>query len=128
MKNKVVVHYPDGPLLKGVTNDFFPNKEQFHLTDENTGEVREISLTGIKAVFFVKCFTGDGNYKEQHDLERTGFGKRIQVQFKDGEVLVGYCHGFAKDRQGFYVFPADPRSNNDRVFVITAATDDVRFL
>jgi hypothetical protein len=27
-----------------------------------------------------------------------------------------------------FVFPADPRSNNDRVFVITAATREVRFL
>jgi hypothetical protein len=128
MKNKVVVHYPGGPLLKGITNDFFPNKEVFHLDDEKTGEVREVALTGLKAVFFVKSFEGDSSYQERTDVERTGFGKKIQVDFKDGETLVGYCHGFAKDRQGFYVFPLDPHSNNDRVFVITAATDNVRFL
>jgi len=128
MKNNVVVHYPDGPLLKGMTNDFFPNKELFHLVDESTGETREVSLTGIKAVFFVKCFNGDSNYQDRTDVERTGFGKRIQVKFKDGETLIGYCHSFTPDRKGFYVFPADPQSNNDRVFVITAATDDVRFL
>ena len=128
MRNKVVVHYPGGPLLKGITNDFFPNKDLFHLTDDDTGEVHEVALTGIKAVFFVKCFDGDSSYQERSDVERTGFGKRIQVQFKDGETLVGYCHGFDKDRKGFYVFPADADSNNDRVFVITASTDDVRFL
>ncbi len=128
MKNKVVVHYPGGPLVKGITNDFFPNKDVFHLVDESTGELREVSLTGPKAVFFVKAFDGDSSYQDRADVERTGFGKRIQVDFKDGERLVGYCHGFAKDRQGFFVFPADPNSNNDRVFVITAATEEVRFL
>ncbi len=127
MQNKVVVHRAGGPLLKGITNDFFPNKDIFHLHDNDTGEVLEVQLLGLKAVFFVKDFDGDSNYRERVDMERTGFGKRIRVAFKDGETLEGYCHGFAKDRQGFYVFPADPQSNNDRIFVITAATDDVSF-
>lgn len=128
MQNKVVVHCPGGPLLKGITNDFFPNKDTFHLTDDETGEVREVSLEGLKAVFFVKGFEGDSNYKERTDVERTGFGKKIQVDFEDGERLVGFTSGYAQDRRGFFVFPADPQSNNDRIFVITAATKEVRFL
>ena len=128
MQNKVVVHYPDGPLLKGITNDFFPNKDLFHVVDDSTGELREVSLVGLKAVFFVKEYEGDSSYQENTDAERTGFGKRIQVDFKDGETLVGYAAGFAKNRTGFFVFPADSHSNNDRVFVITAATKDVRWL
>jgi hypothetical protein len=128
MQNKVVVHCPGEPLLKGITNDFFPNKDRFHLAEDNTGEVREISLADLKAVFFVKDFDGDSSYQERTDVERTGFGKKIQVDFKDGETLVGYCHGFARNREGFFVFPADPQSNNDRIFVITAATEKVAFL
>lgn len=128
MQNKVVVHRPAGSLLKGVTNDFFPNKDRFHLTDDSTGEVHEVLLAGLKAVFFVKGFDGDSSYQERTDVERVGFGKKIQVDFKDGERLVGYSSGFTKDRQGFYVFPADPQSNNDRIFVITAATKEVCFL
>jgi len=128
MQNKVVVHDPDGPLIKGVTNNFFPNKDKFDVADDTTGEVREVPLVGLKAVFFVKSFEGDQSYQERTDVERTGFGKKIQVDFKDGETLVGYSPGFAKNRQGFFVFPADPESNNDRVYVITEATKDVRFL
>jgi hypothetical protein len=128
MQNTVVVHFPDGTLLKGVTNNFFPNKDKFHLTDKDTHEVREIQLAGLKAVFFVKDFDGDGSYQEQADAERTGLGKRIQVDFKDGETLVGYSQGFSPTRPGFFVFPADPQSNNDRVFVFTAATKQARFL
>ena len=36
MQNKVVVHYSGGLLLKGITNDFFPNKDLFHVIDEDT--------------------------------------------------------------------------------------------
>ena len=128
MQNTVVVHFPGGTLLKGVTNNFFPNKDKFHLTDKDTGEVREIPLSGLKAVFFVKAFEGDRAYRERSDVERTGFGKRIQVDFGDGETLVGYSQGYAPGRPGFFVFPADPQSNNDHVFVMTSATTAVRFL
>lgn len=128
MQNKVVAHSPGGGLLKGITNDFFPNKPMFHLSDESTGEVVEVTLEGLKAVFFVKDYEGNSGYKERTDVERTGFGKKIQVDFKDGETLVGYSHGYAQNRPGFFVFPADPDSNNDRIYVITAATAKVSFL
>lgn len=128
MRNTVVVHFPGGSVLKGITNNFFPNKDKFHLTDKDTGEVREILLSGLKAVFFVKGFDGDPAYRERSDVERTGLGKKIQVDFSDGEVLVGYSQGFAPNRPGFFLFPADPQSNNDRVFVVAAATRAARFL
>ena len=128
MRNMVVVHVPRGDVLKGITNNFFPNKDKFHVEDRDTGEVREILLSGLKAVFFVKGFDGDPTYRERSDTERTGLGKKIQVDFNDGEVLVGYSQGFTPNRPGFFVFPADPASNNDRVFVVTAATKDARFL
>lgn len=128
MRNTVVVHFPGGRLLKGVTNNFFPNKDKFHLTDKDTGEVREVLLSDLKAVFFVKGFDGDRNYQERNDVERTGLGKRIQVNFNDGETLVGYSQGFSPERPGFFLFPADPESNNDRIYVVTAATRGACFL
>jgi hypothetical protein len=128
MQNTVVVHIPGGTLLKGVTNNFFPNKDKFHLADKDTGEVREIPVAGLKAVFFVKDFAGDPNYREQADVVRTGLGKKIQVDFNDGETLVGYSQGYSSNRPGFFMFPADPESNNDRVYVFTAATRAVCFL
>lgn len=128
MQNTVVVHLPGGTLLKGVTNNFFPNKDRFHLTDKDTGEVREVPLEGLKAVFFVKGFEGDRSYNERTDVERTGLGKKMQVDFKDGETLVGYSQGYTPNRPGFFLFPADPQSNNDRIFVVTAATKAARFI
>ena len=128
MKNKVVLHIVGGEIRKGTTDDFFPNKDIFHFTNNDGGATSKISLQNLKAVFFVKSFEGNRTYQERDDLERTGFGKKIEVIFKDGEMLRGYTQGYAPNRPGFFLFPLDPESNNERVFVVNAATSDVRFL
>jgi hypothetical protein len=127
MQFQVVVHYVDGRLLKGHATDFFPNKATFHLAQRGSEETREIDIAELKAIFFVKTFDGNPAHHEHKDLERAGLGKRIQVKFKDGEELIGYTSGYSPDRAGFFVFPTDPDSNNEKVFVITAATQNVSF-
>jgi hypothetical protein len=128
MQNTVVAHCLDGTLVKGVTNNFFPNKPSFHVVDRDSGERREITIADLKAVFFVKDFDGDPERREQADVDRTGFGKKMRVEFGDGETLVGYCQGYSPNRPGFFVFPSDPDSNNDRIFIVTAATRSAEFI
>jgi len=127
-QSTVVVHAVGGELQKGTTSDFFPNKDQFHLTEKDSEQVREVRVRGLKAIFFVKTFEGDPSYRERQDVERVGFGKKIRVRFSDGETQVGYTQGFSPARPGFFFFPADPDGNNERVFVVNAATEDVRFV
>ena len=117
-----------GELIKGMTNDFFPNKDFFHLKDNVSGETLEIDVFDLKAIYFVKTFEGDPGYEERDDIERPGFGKKIRVNFKDGETMVGYTQGFSPNRPGFFIFPSDPNSNNDRVFVVSAAADEIVFV
>ena len=128
MLNKVVVHFLDNKILKGVTNDFFPNKNFFHLAKSENSETLKIDILDLKAVYFVKTPEGNPYYHERHDIERSGFGKKIEVHFKDGEVIIGYTQGFSPNRPGFFVFPSDPNSNNDRIFVVNASTDDTHFV
>jgi hypothetical protein len=128
MHNQIVAHYLDGKLLKGVSNDFSPARPSFHLQDAETGEMTEVTLADLKAVYFVKSLSGDSEYKESQDGERPGYGRRIRVRFKDGEVLIGYTSGFAPNRPTFFVYPADPNSNNEKVLVITAATEEAGFV
>jgi hypothetical protein len=33
---------------------------------------------------------------------------------------------WSPDREGFFIFPADPGSNNDRIYVVVAATNEVK--
>ncbi|WDT81885.1 MAG: hypothetical protein MPW14_09280 [Candidatus Manganitrophus sp.] len=73
----------------------------------------------------MKCFDGNPTYKERIDVERPGLGRRVMVCFKDGENLFGYTTGVSPGRKGFFLFFSDPENNNEKVFVLTAATDDV---
>jgi hypothetical protein len=130
---KVVFRYTDGALIKGYTRDFAPNKPSFHVevvTGTDEGKVIKVELKDLKAVFFVKDFTGDASYEERKDFTETQpvTGRKLKVIFKDGETLVGTTVGYDPKRQGFFFFPADPQSNNSKIFAVMSAVSAVEFL
>jgi hypothetical protein len=121
-----VARYLDGRLVKGVTSNFQPLREGFHvLTPE--GVVTPIHQVELKALFFVRDLAGDPTRREstRFTAGRPAPGRRIRVEFPDGEVIVGTTQGYQPNRPGFFVIPADAGSNNERCFVITAATSRV---
>ena len=125
---KLVLHRLDGGLIKGTTTDFAPGRQTFHVKDEDTGQMKKVDTTELKAVFFVKSFAGNQHHIERTDVERTGLGRKIKVHFKDGETIFGYTTSYSKDRPAFFVFPADPESNNQRVFVLDHSTNGIDFV
>ena len=66
-KVKAVVRYSDGKVIKGFTEDFYPNKERFHLipADNPSGGAIEVSIKDLKGIFMVRDFIGDSLYKER---------------------------------------------------------------
>jgi uncharacterized protein DUF6982 len=129
---KVITRYVDGKVLKGYSHDFFPNKTTFHIfprIDEPMKEGTKIQMGDLKAVFFVRDFTGDPSYDEQKCFpqDKKPIGRKIEITFNDGEVLTGTTVGYTPNRIGFFLFPVDLRSNNLRVFVISAAVRALRF-
>ncbi|MDH3879468.1 MAG: hypothetical protein OET18_16630 [Desulfobacterales bacterium] len=125
--NKVVVRFKDGSIMKGKTNDFFPNKTSFHLETLN-GETKTIDVEQLKAFFWVKDFEGNKNYDEDYEDEIAGTGRKIIVKFSDGESIIGYTLGYSPDRQGFFMTPADVKSNNQRIFVVKSASEKIEFI
>jgi hypothetical protein len=63
-RNRVVVRYKSGRLLKGYTHDFKPLVDAFHLIDQ-AGSTQIIRCQDLKAVFFVKTFAGNNKYEEK---------------------------------------------------------------
>lgn len=125
--NKVVVRFKDGTIMKGNTIDFFPNKASFHLNCLD-GKLEEIDVEKLKAVFFVKDFEGNKDHKKKYDDSIHGAGRKIVVDFNDGESIIGYALNYSPDRQGFFMTPADLSGNNERAFIIKSATKDIKFL
>jgi len=130
---KIVVRFADGRIEKGYSQDFFPNKPAFHLFNnlsEGTGNHKEIRLGDLKAIFFVKTFAGNPDYKERKRFIEgdPAQGRKAEVDFLDGEVLQGSVLGYDPKGPGFFLFPSDPESNNQRVFVINSAVKKFRYL
>ena len=128
--NKVVVRFSDGRVLKGTTEDFFPNRPSFHLRPLGTSETQDIRCQELKAVFFVKDFAGDPKRREARGFDRAttdiSRGKKVAIRFKDGELVFGYTLTYMPDRSGFFITPADPASNNLRIYVLTHAAREVK--
>ncbi len=124
--NQVVVRYLNGSVSKGRTSDFSPNKKAFHL-EMLEGQVIDIDLDQLKAIFFVKDYKGDKNHINYYGDTINGAGRIIKVTFFDGESITGYTQGYSPDRLGFFMSPAETNGNNDRIFVVKSSTVKVEF-
>ena len=131
IQHKVVVHFRDGKILKGHTSDFMPTKDIFHVSKmDNHGETIEVSTCLLKAVFFVKTFMGDKNHPTHEIFSMENFtfdddSPKVSVHFLDGEVMYGMTNGYDPQRKGFFLFPADKKTNNERIFIIKESTTSV---
>jgi hypothetical protein len=129
--NQVVARFLDGRLMKGFTTDFLPTKDRFHMTLEEQGagaKPVEVRVAELKAVFFVKTFAGDPQHHRSNEPNPGVPGRRLRILFKDGEVVVGTTQGYDRSRPGFFVIPVDAGGNNERCFVVAAATHEVSFV
>ena len=124
MANEVVAHYLSGRVVKGVSLDVDPGRPKCHIRTTSEGTV-EVKLTELKALFFVKDLTGDPDRADVLQLA-AGDGRArgafpIELEFADGERLVGLTVRFPPVKPFFFVLPADPGSNNVRILINRAA-------
>lgn len=123
---KIVVHFLDHTLLKGHARFFFHH--QMHLLMQTLeGEDRLVPFSEVKAVFFVRSFTGDRRRQEKRQFGpgSPSFGQVVRVTFLDGEVMLGRSVGYKPEDRGFYLKPADPDSNNEIIYVPQASVKEV---
>jgi hypothetical protein len=126
---KVIARFNDGRMVAGYTNDFHPSKPQLHLfPNPRQGESTFIPIAKLKALFFVREFAGDPTLVERKDFVDAPQGRKVEVTFHDDEVMVGSTLGYRGEGNGFFLHPADGRSNNLRVFVTASGLRQMRFL
>jgi len=130
---KAVVAFLDKKRERGIIYGFRPFGDGFTLHppgDAAKAMGRPIDFRICKAIYFVRTLEGNRDFKENKlSLPATyRQGRKVSVDYPDGERTVGTTEGFNPSRVGFFMFPADPKSNNTEVFVITANTDEIRLL
>ena len=131
--HRIVARFVDGRVLKGHTTNFSPTGGSFLLETEGAKlgtEPEVVELNLLKAVFFVRSFAGNPSYRDKKGFpgDRPYEGRRVEVTFADGEVMLGSTPNYDSSMRGFFVFPADPKSNTIKAFAISANVKKVRLL
>jgi hypothetical protein len=120
---EVVLHFRDRTTCRGwLQREFSPSDNLIEVETED-GERLEVKLEGLKALFFIK----DPRRRELEvqissmEVFRPTPGAAARVEFFDGEVVHGRVVQYSVDENGFFLFPTNPESNNERIFVVVRA-------
>lgn len=129
--HRVIVRCLDGRRVRGYMSGF--QRDASHLpvcpAIACTSDERQlVPFDHVKAVFFVRDFGGNPRRVKQRAFDRDPRARKIEVTFRDGEILLGSTLTYRANARGFFLDPADSQGNNLRVFVVQAATRLVRFV
>lgn len=140
-QKKVVARFRDGRLAKGTVKDFRIDSNMVVLNEETTLQERRVAIEDLKAIFFVKTFTGYSKHVERKAFGlRKLKGKKALVMFDDKETLVGFIDGdvpwdkgfslekLGKGVKGFFLTPVDGDCNNQKVFVVGSSIKDITIM
>lgn len=130
-RNKAVVAYLDGRRLKGYIYNFSALKDRFRLFSKEgllQDQGIEVEMKHLKAVYFVKDFSGNRDYKESPVEGPPKHGRKIEVTFGDGEKVFGTTDAYNPEKLGFFVFPVDPKTNSLRIFVVNKNVGQIKFI
>ena len=131
MEKKVVVHMKDGMIHKGVTHDFDPDGQAFHmLPGEGGGVPVKVDVDEMKALFYVKDYMGNRDFVARSEFdEAQRSARRAVVVFNDAEEIWGLLGEEHSDEGlGFLFYPSDKNDNNIRIFVIRSAIKELRLV
>jgi hypothetical protein len=113
---RVVVHLLDGQVLRGSLSDVDLEGPELALDTGAPGAVELVPSAGVKAIFFMLA-PGEHAPVAQ--------GKRVRVIFRDGRQVAGFAPDYREELAGFFVIPADARTNTGCIWVYRAAVRQV---
>ncbi len=113
---RVVLHTVDGQVRRGLLCDTFLDDAALTLLPQGPGAPEEIPAAAIKAIFFM---LSPGEKAPPPD------GRKVRVTFRDGRQVAGYSPDYQEGSVGFFMIPADTRTNTGRIWVYQAAVRQV---
>jgi len=104
---RVILHTMEGQVKRGALRDADLAAEivELHLTN---GGVEAVPRGRVKAVFFMLA---PGSKVPEPN------GDKVRVTFKDGRQVAGFSQDHRQGGVGFFVVPADNRTNTQRIFI-----------
>ncbi len=91
-----------------------------------------VPLETLKALFFVKTFEGNKDYREIKFFDKSPpiEGLWVRTKFYDGESLEGVVRNSLDylTQPGFFLKPPDAQANNEVMYVVKSSLIDFRVL
>ena len=114
-EHRVILHTVEGQVKRGVLRDTKLDDETVGL-EAQPGAIERIARPRIKAIFFML----PAGVKAPAPT-----GDKLRVTFKDGRQLAGFSSDHRGTGLGFFVVPADNRTNTERIFIYRASVEKV---
>jgi hypothetical protein len=120
MTNLIVARFSDGRIVKGRSLDVAQNRPTCHVRSPD-GDMVEVKLKDLKALFFVKSLDGDAKRVDGDDIPeddpRLRGAHLVEIKFRDGERIVGLAMRYPPTQPFFFLVPVDHTGNNLRILV-----------
>jgi hypothetical protein len=113
-EHRVIVHTVEGQVKRGVVRDVDLLDTVIPLELQSGTE--RIPAGRVKAIFFM---TGAGAKQPAPS------GQKIRVTFGDGRQIAGFSNDFRGTEAGFFLVPADNRTNTARIYVFRSSVQSV---
>ncbi len=112
-EHRVILHTVEGQVKRGSIREANLGAETVVL--EGTS-VENLPRARVKAIFFMLA---------PGARAPAGEGQKVRVTFKDGRQVAGFSRDQKNASLGFFVVPADNRTNTERIFIYRHAVQNV---
>ena len=103
-------------VKRGAIRDVDLLQDTIPLEQQTGFSPERISIQRVKAIFFMLA---TGSRPPQPE------GQKIRVTFTDGRQVAGFSNDYQDSGEGFFVIPADTRTNTSRIFIYRASVQAV---
>ncbi|MFP2909104.1 DUF6982 domain-containing protein, partial [Pyxidicoccus sp. 3LFB2] len=115
-EHRVIIHTVEGQVKRGTIRDADLLDEVISLEQQSGYAPEQIPGKRVKAIFFMLTA---GTRQPQAE------GQKIRVTFNDGRQVAGFSQDFKGATPGFFVIPADQRTNTARIFIYRSSVQAV---
>ncbi|MHB8875720.1 MAG: DUF6982 domain-containing protein, partial [Myxococcaceae bacterium] len=116
--HKVTVHTIEGQVKRGTIRDLDLMDDIIPLEQQVGFAPEAIPAKRMKAVFFML---------PAGSRQPPAAGKKLRITFIDGRQVAGFSTDYQGDEPGFFIVPADNRTNIARIFIYRASVRAVAF-
>jgi len=115
-EHRVVVHTLEGQVKRGTMRDPVLDGEQLDLEIIPGQPPERLATRRLKAVFFLLPPGSRGP---------SGDGPKLRVTFSDERQVAGFAPNYRPSDSGFFMIPADTRTNTERIYIYRAAVKNI---